>query len=177
MLAALIHGFILSLGLILPIGVQNVFIFNQGATQPRFVSVLPVVITASICDTALVVAAVLGVSVIVMGITWLKVTLMVFGIMFLIYMGYVTWNNKPQNQDAQGSVFTTKKQIMFAASVSLLNPHAILDTVGVIGTSSLRYAGMEKLAFAAACIAVSWIWFTGLAIGGRLTGESINQVE
>lgn len=56
-------------------------------------------------------------------------------------------------------------------SVSLLNPHAILDTIGVIGTSSLAYLGVEKLAFAVSCILVSWLWFLGLGIVGRMTGK------
>ena len=30
----IIHGILLAFGLILPLGVQNVFIFSQGATQP-----------------------------------------------------------------------------------------------------------------------------------------------
>jgi L-lysine exporter family protein LysE/ArgO len=36
---------------------------------------------------------------------------------------------------------------MFAMSVSLLNPYAILVTIGVIGTSSLVYNGYEKWLF------------------------------
>ncbi len=46
-----------------------------------------------------------------------------------------------------------------------------MDTVGVIGTSSLQYNGGEKAAFALACILVSWVWFIGLAVAGRITGE------
>mgnify|MGYP001951376879 CR=1 FL=1 len=46
-----------------------------------------------------------------------------------------------------------------------------MDTVGVIGTSSLQYNGAEKVAFALASILVSWIWFTGLAVAGRITGK------
>ena len=60
---------------------------------------------------------------------------------------------------------------MFAMSVSLLNPHAILDTIGVIGTSSLNYIGSEKVSFTAACIIVSWLWFVGLAIVGKVVGK------
>ncbi len=63
---------------------------------------------------------------------------------------------------------STKKQIVFALSVSLLNPHAILDTVGVIGSSSLVYSGTEKMIFTATCIVVSWCWFHGLCLTGRL---------
>ena len=60
---------------------------------------------------------------------------------------------------------------MFAGSVSLLNPHAIMDTVGVIGASSLQYAGAEKMGFTVACILVSFVWFVFLAVAGRVLKE------
>lgn len=44
-------------------------------------------------------------------------------------------------------------------------------TIGVIGTNSLQYDGIEKIAFSVACIAVSWIWFLSLAIAGRTVGK------
>ncbi|SID18470.1 arginine exporter protein [Mycobacteroides abscessus subsp. abscessus] len=53
----------------------------------------------------------------------------------------------------------------------MLNPHAIMDTIGVIGTSSLAYEGYEKVLFSAGCIGVSWIWFLGLAFAGRKLGQ------
>ncbi|MFD1739749.1 LysE/ArgO family amino acid transporter [Bacillus salitolerans] len=171
MVNGIIHGIILAFGLILPLGVQNVFVFNQGATQPRFKRALPVVITASLCDTLLITLAVLGVSVLVLGNAGIKVALLSIGILFMIYMGYVTWRSKPSQQSIDGVAMTPKKQIGFAASVSLLNPHAILDTVGVIGTSSLSYTAEEKLAFTLACILVSWLWFFSLAFIGNKIGK------
>ncbi|MEK3990456.1 MULTISPECIES: LysE family transporter [Robertmurraya] len=172
MFEAIIHGFILAFGLILPLGVQNVFVFNQGATQARFLGALPVIITAAICDTLLISLAVLGVSVVVLDYDWLRMLLLFAGILFLIYMGFVTWNSKPaMNEGESGISFSPKKQVIFAMSVSLLNPHAILDTIGVIGTSSLAYLGFEKLAFAITCILVSWLWFLGLGIVGRMSGR------
>ncbi|MNW67110.1 arginine exporter protein [compost metagenome] len=57
-------------------------------------------------------------------------------------------------------------------SVSLLNPHALLDTVGVIGTGSLGYEGVERWGFAAATAGVSWLWFLGLAAAGRMLGRA-----
>ena len=48
MLAAFLHGVILAFGLIIPLGIQNVFIFNQGATQPKFIYALPSILTAFI---------------------------------------------------------------------------------------------------------------------------------
>ena len=137
MISAVIHGFILAFGLILPLGVQNVFVFNQGATQPKFRRALPVIITASLCDTLLISLAVLGVSVVVLGIYWIKVVLLTVGIIFLAYMGYVTWKSKPNKNLSEDKALASKKQIAFATSVSLLNPHASMDTIGVIGTSTI----------------------------------------
>ena len=171
MISAAIHGFLLAFGLILPLGVQNVFVFNQGAIQPKWVYVLPVVLTASICDTLLISLAVFGVSAIVLGIAWIKATILIIGIAFLTYMGYSTWKSKPRTDGTAIQSFTPQKQIAFAASVSLLNPHAIMDTIGVIGTSSLSYTGTAKITFMLVCILVSWIWFFGLSVAGRLTGK------
>lgn len=168
---AIIHGVILAFGLIMPLGVQNVFIFNQGAIQPAFLRVLPVIITASLCDTMLILLAVLGVSVIVLTFTWLKIIVLGVGIVFLIYMGWDIWNSEPKVNHSNKERFSARKQIVFAASVSLLNPHAILDTIGVIGTNSLRYSADEKWAFTFAAILVSWLWFFGLAIIGKTIGR------
>ena len=171
MVSAAIHGFILAIGLILPLGVQNVFVFNQGAMQKRWLFVLPVVLTASICDTLLISLAVFGVSAVVLGVTWIKTTLLLLGIIFLLYMGYSTWRSKPQAEVNEAKSFSPRKQITFAASVSLLNPHAIMDTIGVIGTSSLSYTGSAKIIFMVVCILVSWMWFFGLSLTGRLIGK------
>jgi len=171
MVSAAIHGFILAFGLILPLGVQNVFVFNQGAMQKRWLFVLPVVLTASICDTLLISLAVFGVSAVVLGVTWIKMTLLLLGIIFLLYMGYSTWRSKPQAEVNEAKSFSPRKQITFAASVSLLNPHAIMDTIGVIGTSSLSYTGSAKIIFMVVCILVSWLWFFGLSLTGRLIGK------
>ena len=171
MTAALIHGIILAFGLILPLGAQNVFVFNQGASQPKFRGAVPVIITASLCDALLILLAVLGVSVIVLTVPVLQMVIFSVGIIFLLYMGWSIWNSDPAGLDKEEAALSTRKQILFAMSVSLLNPHAILDTIGVIGTSSLSYAGGERILFTASCIAVSCLWFIGLAVAGRTVGN------
>lgn len=188
MITAFIHGILLAFGLILPLGVQNIFIFNQGATQSRFRWVIPVILAASLADTLLISLAVLGVSVVVLTISWIKTVLVVGGVIFLGYMGWLTWGSSmdalPEEKtseaasgDLQGeeklnSPWTLKKRIVFTLSVSLLNPHAILDTIGIIGTSSLSYTGYAKATFTLACIVVSWLWFLSLAVLGRIVGRA-----
>ncbi|WDU77490.1 LysE/ArgO family amino acid transporter [Lysinibacillus sp. G01H] len=169
---AFLHGIILAFGLILPLGVQNVFVFSQGATQPNLLRALPASVTAAICDTLLILLAVFGLSLIVLQFEWLRITLMGIGIVFLLYMGYSIWRSNPANTE-NSEALPIKKQILFALSVSLLNPHAILDTIGVIGTSALKYSGAEQMMFTIACVFISWLWFFGLTF----TGASFKKLD
>ncbi|ETT56530.1 LysE/ArgO family amino acid transporter [Paenibacillus sp. FSL P4-0338] len=169
MVQAILHGMILAFGLILPLGVQNIFVFNQGAQHARFRSVLPVVLTAAVCDTLFIAAAVGGVSLVILSLRWVTPVIYGAGILFLTFMGWRIWRSAPA-KDESGRL-SAKGQILYALSVSLLNPHALLDTVGVIGTSSLQYEGAVRWTFAAATVAVSWLWFLGLAAAGRQLGR------
>lgn len=175
MKAAVLHGLILAFGLILPLGVQNTFVFTQGALHRHWVGALPSVLIASICDTLLITAAVSGLSVVVLAAPWVKGVLSWAGVAFLLYMGWATWRTEPAAESA-AEEWPARRQAVFAASVSLLNPHAILDTVGVIGTSSLAYSGAPRVGFALACVVVSWLWFVGLALAGHLLGLAAGGV-
>ncbi|HGO2642762.1 TPA: LysE/ArgO family amino acid transporter [Staphylococcus aureus] len=170
MLQPLLHGILLALGLILPLGAQNVFVFNQGANQKKISKALPVIITAGLCDTFLIVIAILGVSLILISMPTLQLFIYIIGFLFLMYMAWSLWTEKPSNIE-EIEPMPAKKQVLFALSVSLLNPHAIMDTVGVIGTSASVYDGYDKVVFSLATISVSWIWFVFLAILGRITGK------
>lgn len=166
MIQAFFYGVILSFGLIIPLGIQNIFIFNQGATQKRLLHAMPSVFTAFVCDTILILCAVLGVSILVFTIPWLKNLIFVGGFLFLTYMGFLTWKSKTQSNNDKEPL-SAKYQIGFALSVSLLNPHALIDTVGVIGTNSLNFVGYDKVVFTLACILVSLLWFLGLSLSGH----------
>jgi len=171
-MTAFLHGVCLAIGLILPLGIQNLFVFQQGVLQPRFYSVLPAVITASLCDTVLILSAVSGVSLLLFKFMMMKVIMIGGGVIILFYMGYLTWHSRVDSSSLNAmQALSRKKQIMFAMSVSFLNPSAVLDIIGVIGTSSAQYANQEKMFFMLACISVSWLWFFGLAIVGRFLGE------
>ncbi|WP_236005719.1 LysE/ArgO family amino acid transporter [Heliomicrobium gestii] len=219
---AFLHGFLLALGLILPLGVQNVFIFNQGICHQRLWGALPAVITAALCDTLLISLAVGGVSLLLFEAEGFKALLILGGIAFLVYMAWQTWQSQPaglasdsgdsgpgcesraqsaaasdrddgalsNRADASGATsavsdaapkdvtrWTPGRQILFAMSVSLLNPHAIMDTIGVIGTGSVAYTDhAEKMTYTLSCIVVSWIWFFLLMLAGRRVGRSSRGV-
>ena len=170
MTVAFFHGFVLGFGLILPLGPQNTFVLTQGAAHARLARAMPAVAVAALCDTALIVIAVLGVSLVVLTFAWVKTALLLAGVGFLVVFGVLLWRGaaSAEGGEAGSDRWPLRRQVAFAASVSLLNPHAILDTTGVIGTSSLSYAGDERVAFTIAAILVSWMWFLTLAVAGRL---------
>jgi L-lysine exporter family protein LysE/ArgO len=175
MLSAFLHGYLLAFGLILPLGPQNAFILSQGAGRPRWLDVLPAVLIACVCDTLLILLAVFGVSVIILTVPWFKTTLILAGVCFLVYIGWVNWRaaaGSAQTNPVAGQ--TVRQQVAFTLAVSLLNPHAILDTIGVIGTSALAYVENEKIVFALGCILNSCLWFSGLALAGRVFGNVRN---
>lgn len=174
MLYAFLHGLVLAIGLILPLGPQNAFVLAQGAIQPSFPRSLPVVFAAGCCDTLLILLAVLGISVLVVEIPVARILLTVGGVLFLLVAGLLSWRGGGGGEadgPAPGEGLPPGRQVALAVAFSLGNPHAILDTVGVIGTGSLAYHGPEKAVFTGATILVSWLWFAGLALAGRALGR------
>lgn len=89
MLQAVLHGILLALGLILPLGAQNVFVFNQGANHKNWVRTLPVIVTAGLCDTLLILLAVLGVSLVLMSLPTLQLVVYIIGFIFFTLYGLV----------------------------------------------------------------------------------------
>nr|WP_232049307.1 hypothetical protein [Rickettsia asiatica] len=55
------------------------------------------------------------------------------------------WTQSYFNLTIEPQPVSIWKQILFAISVSILNPHAIMDMIIVIGTSALKYNGIAKL--------------------------------
>lgn len=107
-----IHGIILAFGLILPLGVQNVFLFNQGIIQKRFIHTLPAVITAGMADTIMISIAVTGISVLVWSIPWIQAVLYGVGFCFLAYIGWSLWKSVPENVQSGEERFPPRKQII-----------------------------------------------------------------
>jgi L-lysine exporter family protein LysE/ArgO len=168
MLNAFIYGTILAFGLILPLGPQNIFILNQGGHGHGIKHALPAVITASLCDTVLILLASYGISLFILQHVIIEQTLLIVGILFLLYLGVHMWSSAEKTHKTKTTPqLSAKKQILFCASVSILNPHAILDTIAVIGSNAMLFEGSAHMAFTLSCIFVSWTWFMSLALFGK----------
>lgn len=169
---ALARGLLLALALILPIGPQNAFVLARGAQAQRFREALAVVLVASVSDTLLIAVAVAGASILLLGLPWLRAVLSAAGIGYILVIGARFWSTA--NPDALALAEAPpplRSDILQGLSVSLLNPHAILDTVGIIGAASAQFTSpADRVAFAAGAVLVSWVWFFALALFGRALG-------
>jgi L-lysine exporter family protein LysE/ArgO len=170
---AFLHGLILAFGLIIPLGPQNLFVFNEGMRSNSFVSSVPIIITVSLCDTALILLAVLGTSGVILEIPQIKIPLILGGTLFLLYMAYSSFKRVIQIEDASEPKpeLSAKNKFLYALGLSILNPHAIIDTIGVIGTSAASYESGNKIKFTIGCILLSWVWFITLTLLGNRLGN------
>lgn len=172
---AFLHGFLLALALILPLGPQNTFVMSQGTTHRQYRHTVPVVVTAALADMILIGMAVLGVSAVLLVAPMLKEILTLLGIVFLGWMGWQSWRAPVHPETSDGAVkayWTIRRQVMHTLRASLLNPHAIMDTVIVIGGGAALYTTPgDKLAYAMAAVLVSWVWFFALSLAGRALAQ------
>ncbi|WP_030159455.1 LysE/ArgO family amino acid transporter [Glycomyces sp. NRRL B-16210] len=162
MTAAFLTGLAIGLALIVPIGAQNVFVFGQGVSlgMPR---ALWAVVGAALCDSLLIVLGATGASALLDSVPGLRPAMLVAGSLFLTYLGVKSLRAKPADLDEEAVLWSPAQVLRRTAAVSLLNPHAILDTVGVLGAAIAAQAATSRTAFAAGAVSASWLWFLLLA--------------
>lgn len=169
MTLAYIGGLLLGLGLITPIGPQNVFVFGQGITvgMPR---ALYAVVAAACCDSLLILLGAAGAAAILTGVPGLRAVMLAAGAVFLGVLGVRAVRTKVSSVEVtpEAAAAHLRGVVSRTVSVSLLNPHAILDTVGVIGAAIAGQQQATRTVFAAGTITASWLWFLLLAVGATL---------
>lgn len=165
MFTAFLKGILLAFGLVVPLGIQNTFVFNQAANQKLYLRVVPLVITSIIADMILIISAIAGVEVL-LSINWLQPVITLLGFVFLLVMGTVLLRKQETDLQDDTRQLTIFQQITFTLAFAILNPHALLDTFIVIGSVSSSFIGPEKHAFAIGCIFIDALWFTALSLCG-----------
>ena len=178
MLFAYSTGLMLSLSLIFAIGSQNAFVLRQGILR---LHVWPIVLFCAVADTFLIIAGVFGLPLLIadfvdQNVPWL------FGGAAIWLFGYGVlrirdlFGNKVLKIDSLpvGSLWIS---LGSAAALTFINPHVYLDTVVLIGTISLQFSGVNKLAFGAGAATASFVFFPALGYGGYLLSDIMRQPQ
>lgn len=163
-----LKGLLLGGSLIIAIGIQNAFVLKQGLTNTH---VFATAFTASFIDTLLILVGVVGIGALIGQAPGLLVMMKYGGALFLCVYGAIAFRKafRITRLDASTSAARSglKETVALLAGFSLLNPHVYLDTVVLIGSISAQHGDTGKYWFGAGAISMSWIWFFGLAYGGR----------
>ena len=175
MLDSALEGFALSIGLILALGPQNVFVMRQGLMRSH---VFAVCLACSVFDALLITAGVLGVGSILAGIEGAEFMIAIGASIFLISYGLLRIKSaiSPVGMSTEGEGESDlAPTIAAAAAFTFLNPHVYVDTLLLIGGTSSRYLGDERVAFGIGAATASFVFFFSLGYGAKSLSEVLNK--
>ena len=170
-------GFALGFSLLIAIGAQNAFVLRQGLLRQH---VFAVVLFCAVADMVLIVVGVGGLSLLIADVA-ARYEAALFGLAALWLAGYgvirlrsAIYANAAIKTDAAGSdsmaaVLTTGAVLTFG------NPHVYLDTVVLLGAVSVRFTGMDKLAYGTGAATASFVFFFALGYGASLLAPQMQQ--
>ncbi|KTD07810.1 LysE/ArgO family amino acid transporter [Legionella jamestowniensis] len=169
------NGLMLGLSLITALGPQNVFLIRQGALRQHAVLSATV---CFLCDIILVCASVVGLHHVLELHPALQGWITWFGVTFLLYYGTKSLKRalaSQQNKTVVSPRVTSRWQIIiFALGFSLLNPHAIIDSLVIIGGGSTQFPGHQQ-AFLMGVITSSLFWFSSLTFTTHYFSELLSR--
>ena len=167
MISALVTGFASSFSLILAIGAQNSFVLRQGLTKTH---VFAVCLFCAVADALLICLGVAGFGSIVTFAPWLPKTMAILGAIFLVVYGllrFLAAYRGDYSLELSGQSASLGKSLAVLAYLTFLNPHVYLDTMALLGAISTQFLGADKIAFAVAASAASFVFFFSLGYGAR----------
>lgn len=177
MWAAGIEGFALSMGLILAIGPQNIFVLRQGLLRSH---VFAVCLVCSLADALLITAGVLGLGAYLSGVDGAEFWISMAAALFIAGYGAMRVRSSMDpvgmtiGDEEGGALIPT---LGTAMAFTFLNPHVYLDTVMLIGSASSRYAADERASFAVGAMLASFLFFFALGYGARRVSSMLESPE
>jgi len=173
--AVFIEGFVISVGLLVAIGPQNAYLLRQGLRNRHIAAVAT---TCFLSDVLLITLGILGVGAIIAANDALRVWLGWGGAAFLLWFAFksarAAMNPEVISEaliDASAGEAAGKGvrvAVLHALAFTYLNPWVYMDTMGLIGTYSVKYADDGgRFTFMVGAWVASAVWFYGLGYGAK----------
>ncbi len=164
-----IQGLGMGMSLIMAIGAQNAFLLSQSIRQNHHIIVCIICI---VWDILLISLGVLGFGGFIVAHPQIQSLATWGGILFLVFFGFRAFRSAFKQHPVDVKIENVKRPlksvILTTLAVSILNPHVYLDTVVLLGSISTNYAGAGRYYFGAGAACGSLIWFSILALCGRI---------
>lgn len=175
MLEAYFTAFLITAGIIMGLGPQNIFVIKQGI---RGKHVLLTVLICEFCEIVTVSLGALGAGYVFSQITILQKIIGVAGVLFLVFYGYKSFRSafeKYDGVDIARQEISLKEVILASLSISLLNPWALMDTMVIIGGAASQYESISfMIIFVLGSFTASTIWFFTIGFGAKRMQNFLN---
>jgi L-lysine exporter family protein LysE/ArgO len=166
LISPLLQGFGLGAGLIVAIGAQNAFVLRQGLKRQH---VFVVASLSTLSDAMLIFLGQAGLGALITASPIVAQVVTWCGIAFLLVYGFRSFKAAVTSEafeaEASAAPFHLRETVTTILAVSLLNPHAFLDTVVLLGSVGAHYPLASRLSFALGAVLASLLWFFSLAYG------------
>ncbi len=175
-----LQGLLLGFSLILAIGAQNLFVFNQGLIGKY---VMIVCLFCSLSDALLILIGYSGLYLIIENNVILQNFIILIGFLWLLGYGVLKiregmYFDQESNLDFQISHTNNRnlyKTILAISGITWLNPHVYLDTVFLIGSISNSVQSEKQFSFLLGAISSSFLFFFFLGYMGFKIGPLIKS--
>ncbi len=161
------EGFFLQASLIFALGAQNLFVLESGLKRqhPIIISVI-----CFLCDLSLIMVGVAGTASVLSEFHQLKIF---FGILGIVFMAIYGLNKMRKAEIPEGENIrlgqTIRTSILLAITFSILNPHAYLDAIVLIGGYSTKFEyPSERISLGLGAASFSLVWFLTLSCGASV---------
>ena len=160
-------GLTLMATLIMPIGMQNAFVLNQGIRRQHH---LFVATFCSLADAIFMSVGVWGGAKVFTTFPWLLTSIGVLGAIFMFYYGSLCFKsafaggNNLQTDDKNRSF---KAIVLACCAFTILNPHVYIDTIVILGGFAANLTTEQRPWFVFGGVSASFIWFFGLSLLGQ----------
>ena len=175
-----LQGLLLGFSLIIAIGAQNLFVFNQGLIGKY---VMIVCLFCSLSDALLILIGYSGLYLIIENNVILQNFIILIGFLWLLGYGVLKiregmYFDQESNLDIQISHTNNRnlyKTILAISGITWLYPHVYLDTVFLIGSISNSVQSEKQFSFLLGAISSSFLFFFFLGYMGFKIGPLIKS--
>lgn len=160
-----LEGMLLQASLIFALGPQNLFILESGLMKRHH---LLVSFICFLCDLTLIMLGVVGAATLFNQYPQVKIFVGVVGIGFLLLYGLnkIRFRNHSFSLKPGNEKNGLRLAIMSSISFSVINPHAYLDGVVLIGGYSSKFPDLtNRMALGLGAASFSLLWFLMLSVG------------
>lgn len=161
MLKYLIHGYMLGLAYVAPIGMQNLYVINTAITKKRLRAYQVALITTCF-DISLGIACFLGVGTIMERSQLLKTSVLGIGAIAVIYIGIKLIRSSGTVNKEVDVNKTLLEVVMTCFMVTWINPQALIDGSLLLGGFRVSLPNSASNFFIFGVCLASLSWFTGI---------------